>query len=505
MTEEKINYSEKGLDAITKHSFFIESIGNEISTTLGPMGMDKMIVYTSSKKLDISNDGATIIKKMNIDHYLFPLLKDVVKTQDNEVGDGTTTSIVLCGALLGRSRELRSKPFNLHPQKIIRVYTQAIEKAKEFYKTASFDYKQSDLEKVIRTILSGKLANNEILIKKLCDNLNNLDNKKDIIVTTIPGSSINDLNIIPGLIIDKEIIHKDMPRQKKNANVLLLNKNLEYKVDNASTNFNINNVETAEKFWKLEEQMSKAIVKKLKDSKVDVILFTGSVSDLVKHFLNKEGIIAIRRLNESKLNEISNAIGGRIVASIENIQKEDLGIADFNTEVKNDEEFSYLVSKKSKIKSILVRGTNEEVINETVRGIEDVVKTIYSINKTKKLLVGAGSCELFVANKLREYSQEFEGIEQIIYSKVAEAIEYLPMYLTVNSGDNDFSVFLKAKAMNKKNKNIGIDVLNCKANDMSYVLEPLSIKLQALDSAMELTKLILKADNVIIGNLDLKE
>lgn len=501
---DKIESRAKGLDAITQHSMLVEQIANDIATTMGPKGMDKMIIYDNSKKRSISNDGAFIIQTMNIDHPVAEMLKEVARTQDEEVGDGTSTSIVLSGALLGRARKLRSIPYAQHPQKIIDTYDLALNKAKELYTNISYEYTDKDLELLIKTILTGKLADNSVIIKELANNLKDLRDKDKVNITTIKGSNTENLDFIKGYVIDKEIIHKAMPRNKKDAKILLLSNNLQYKVDNASTQFNINDPESAIHFYELEEKMSKSIVDKLKSAGVDIVLFTGSVSDLVKDFLAKEGITAIRRINNTQLEYISDITGAKVVSSIDNL-KNVLGVCDFTTEKKYGEEYTKILSKDSDYLNIVIRGTSEDVLSEMKRGLEDVIKVVDSVNKTKRLLTGAGSCELSVANELRDWSYTFRGIEQLIIQQVAEALEEIPMILAMSFGNNQYELFLEARSKNKENNKIGIDVINNKISDMSSVIEPLSIKLQAIDSAKEFVKAILRIDHIIIGVPDLRE
>jgi len=493
-----INSQARGIDALTQNSMVVEATADELATTLGPKGMDKLILFQGSDKSTITNDGATIIQKLNIDNPISRMLVDIARTQDEEVGDGTTSSIVLTGALLKKAGELRKSPYNQHPQKIIDTYEIGIDEAIKYYKELSRKVKDEDIENIVKTTLTGKIAGKPKLFKDVAAALRNIDSKDTTFTCTIKGSSANEIETVKGFVIDKELIHKDMSKDKPVAHFLLINRELVVKVPD----INMSDPSQLSTYMDQEELLSREIVSSIKKIGADVVLCNGMVSDIVKDYLTKERISCIKRVKMEDLEHISKITGASVVNSIKDLNPFQLGVGSFKVVNKYGEEYAKITNKNTKARTIIIRGTNNSFIEEMERSIEDAIKVVDSIKKSNLILTGAGSCELAVANKLRDYALKFEGIEQLIIQKLAEAIEIIPMSLATSSGSNQFETFLKARSQNKNNTNVGIDVMNGTAADMSEVIEPLLIKVQALNSAMEVTKSILRINNILLGRMD---
>lgn len=470
------------------------TISSKLATTLGPKGMDKMLIAANKSKM-ITNDGATIIQNMQIEHPIGEMLTQIARTQDEEVGDGTTTSIVLTGFLLEGALMLMEK--GIHPQKIIEGYETATKKAKEYYADISEPY--NNIEQLIRTTLTGKIANEGSTIETLAEALSDKPNKDSVKILKIKGNK--GLYFVNGFIIDKEIINQDMPKNGKGVKILLLDKNMEVRQTDANTQININNSKEFEEMLSVNEKLCKNIIKDIAGKGVNLILTTGVVNEFIEHYATASGIAIIKRVKNDDMDLIANVTGANIVSTF-NFTKNDLGSCDYSTSEEYGEEY-VTISSDSNIRTIVIRGSNDTTLDEMERCITDSIKVIDAIRKDNMVVYGGGSCELSVANKLRKFSLEYEDMTQLIIDSYANTLEAIPIQLARSSGSNDLKLFVEARSKNKNNYKIGIGVMTGNAEDMKKlgVIEPLRIKTQALQSAMEVCKSILRVDDMLIARV----
>jgi archaeal chaperonin len=506
----------KGREAQKNNIMAAKLIADIISTSLGPRGMDKMLV-DSIGDITITNDGATILKEIDVQHPAAKMMVEVAKATDSEVGDGTTSAVVLAGALLEKAESLIED--EIHPVIIADGYKKASHEASKFLSEVAIkvDPKNRDiLEKIAKSAMQTKLVSIEasylaelavdaaLMVVEEKNEIHkvSLDNIK---VEKKSGGAISDSTLIKGIILDKEVVHSGMPKKIENAKIALINSALEIEKTEFDAKLNISSPDQIKLFIEEENIILKEMVEKIKSSGANVVLCQKGIDDVVQHFMNKEGILAVRRIKESDIAKLSKATGGRIVGSVNDLAKTDLGSADIVEEKQVEEDKWVFIEgcKNPKAVSLLIRGGSQRVIDEVDRSIHDALMVIKDVIEKPMILVGAGAPEAYVANKLRIWSKTLSGREQLAVEKYAEALEQIPLALARNAGMNPIDTITELRAkQNAGEKFVGIDVFEGTIANMEKkdVLEPLKVKEQVLKSATETANMILRIDNIIASS-----
>jgi len=507
-----------GKDAQRNNIMAAKLVAETVRTTLGPKGMDKMLVDSMGDVI-VTNDGVTILEEMQIEHPAAKMIVEVAKTQEDEVGDGTTTAVVLAGELLKNAEQLLEK--EVHPTLIARGYRQAAEKAIHLLNgmAAPVSVKDTkDLSKIAATAMTGKGA--EIAKDHLANLIvtavqqvqeDSLIDKEDIKIEKKVGEGIEDSEIIQGIAIDKERVHSAMPKKVDKAKIALIDSPLEIKNTEIDAKIQITDPEQLQSFLNQEEKMLKEMVEKLVNSGANIVFCQKGIDDIAQHYLAKEGIYACRRVKKSDMENIARATGARIVNNLSDLSAKDLGYAGQVEEAKTgDEEMTYIRNcKNPKAVTILIKGGTQHVVDEVERAVNDALGDIIASIKNGKIVAGAGSTEVELARGLRNFANSLSGREQLAVQAFADAMESIPTTLAENAGLDPIDVLTELKAQHDKNKKwAGIDVFTGKIMDawQKGILEPLKIKTQAVKSASEVAELILRIDDVIAaGNLGKSE
>src|SRR3989344_41348 len=503
-----------GKDAQRNNIAAAKLVSETVRTTLGPKGMDKMLVDSMGDVI-ITNDGATILKEMQIEHPAAKMLVEVAKTQEEVVGDGTTTAAVLAGELLKQAEYLLEK--NIHPTIIAKGYRIAQEKTQTILKNISEPITERNLEllkRIALTAMTGKGA--EVAKEKLSllclkallkvFNRNEEGNisieRSDIAIEKKVGGAIEDSEIIEGLILDKEKIHPGMPRILRNAKIAIIDSALEIKNTEIEAKIQITDPSQLQSFVETEERMLKEMVDKLAVLGVNAVFCQKGIDDLAQHYLAKYGIYACRRIKKSDVERISKATGAKLITKLSDMKITDLGFAESVEEKKEGEEFMTYISGSSSAKSvtILVKGGTEHIVSEVKRALEDAVGDLVSAVKSGRVVAGAGASEIEVARNLRLFATSLSGREQLAVLAFADAMEIIPITLAENAGLDPIDVLTDLKVAHDKGvKWAGIDVFTGKIIDAwdEGIIEPLKIKTQAVSSASEVAEMILRIDDVI--------
>ncbi|MFH0949339.1 MAG: thermosome subunit beta [Candidatus Aenigmatarchaeota archaeon] len=502
-----------GKDAQARNIAAARAVAESIRTTLGPKGMDKMLVDTIGD-VTITNDGATILSEMEIEHPAAKMIVEVAKTQEDEVGDGTTTAVVIAGELLKKAEGLIEQ--GIHPTMITRGFRAARLKALEILNDLSEDVNINDEEillKIAMTAMTGKgsevakeslakLAVNAVKMVAEKDNGKLSINKDDIKIEKKQGGSIDNTELIKGIVIDKEIVHTSMPKKIKNAKIILLDCALEIKESETNAEIRITSPDQLQSFVDQETKMLKDMVNKVADSGCNVVFCQKGIDDLAQHYLAKKGISAARRVKKSDMEKLAKATGAMVVSAIDEISKDDIGYAGLVEELKlaGEEMIFVRECKDPKAVSIIVRGGTEHVVEEAKRAMDDAVLGIVSALEVGKIVYGGGSVEMELAKRLKEFSQTTGGREQLAINAFAEAMEIIPRTLAESTGKEPIDMLVELRTSHEKgSKTHGVNVLVSQISDMKKlgVVEPLKIKTQAINSASEATEMILRIDDVI--------
>jgi len=488
-------------------------VAEAVKTSLGPKGMDKMLV-DSFGDVTITSDGRTILDEMDVQHPAAKMMVEVAKTQDNEVGDGTTTVVVLSGELLGKAEELIEK--NVHPTIIIDGYKKAAEKALEALDQIAIKVDPTDKEfltKVAMTSMASKLVseNREYLAKLAVEAILQVAEKTeegyrvdvdDVKVEKKPGESVTDTKLIKGIVIDKEVVHPGMPKRVENAKIALLNCPLEIEKTEFDAKINIESPEQMEAFLKEEERMLQEMVNKIASVGANVVICQKGIDDAAQHFLARKKILALRRVKKSDMEKLSKATGGKIITNLDDMTEADLGYAALVEERKiGDDKMTFIEGcKHPKSVTILIRGGTERVIDEAERSIHDALCVVRDVVEEPKIVAGGGAPEIEVARILRNYAESLPGREQLAVMSFAEALESIPVTLAENAGLDPIDILSELRARHDKGEKwVGVGVHEGKVIDtyQTNVLEPVSVKKQVIKSATEASTMILKIDDVI--------
>ncbi len=503
----------KGRDAQKNNIAACKIVAEIVQTSLGPRGMDKMLV-DSLGDVTITNDGATILKEIDVQHPAAKMLVEISKTTDNEVGDGTTSVVVLAGALLDNAELLIDQ--DVHPTIIVDGYRKAAKKAKQFLESIADQVSANDkniLTKIAKTSMQTKLVRKDsdqladVVVKSVLavsekDGETYSVDIDDIKVEKKAGGSIKDTTIIQGIVLDKEIVNGGMPTKITEAKIALINTALEISKTETDAKINISNPQQLKSFLDEENRMLKTMVDKVIGSGANVVLCQKGIDDMAQHYLAKAGIIAVRRIKESDLEKLTRATGARIVTNLDDLFEKDLGSADLVEERKIEEDKWVFVEgcKHPKSVTLLLRGGSQRVVDEVERSVHDALMVVKDVMENPSIVAGGGAPETYAATKLRSWAKSLEGREQLAAEKFADALESIPLTLSENAGMDpiDTMTYLRSRQQ-KGEKWTGIDVMKGKISNMksSDIIEPLTVKLQIVSAASEAACMILRIDDVI--------
>ncbi len=503
----------KGREAQRNNIAAAKIIAEIVRSSLGPRGMDKMLV-DSLGDVTITNDGATILKEIDVQHPAAKMLVEISKTTDNEVGDGTTSVVVLAGSLLEFAESLINQ--NVHPTVIVDGYRKAAKKAKQFLEEIADKVSGNDkaiLLKIAKTAMQTKLVKKnsgqlaDLVIKAVTavtekDGTEYKVDEDDIKVEKKAGGSINDSVLIQGIILDKEVVHGGMPKSIVDAKIALLNNALEISKTETDAKINISNPQQMKSFLDEENRMLKDMVDKVIGSGATVVFCQKGIDDMSQHYLAKAGVLAVRRIKESDLTKLSKATGARIVTNLDDLFEKDLGTAALVEERKIEEDRWVFVEgcKHPKSVSLLLRGGSQRVVDEVERSIHDAIMVVRDVIQFPLIVAGGGAPETYAATKIRSWSKTLEGREQLAAEKFAEALESIPITLAENAGMDPIDTLATLRSRQiKGEKWTGIDVLKGRVSNMksSDIIEPLTVKLQVISAAAEAACMILRIDDVI--------
>ena len=504
---------EKGKDAQKNNIAAAKLVAELVKSSLGPRGLDKMLV-DSLGDVTITNDGATILKEIDAQHPAAKMMVEISKTIDTEVGDGTTSSVIFGGTLLAKAEELLSK--DVHSSVIIEGYQAASEKALEILTEISKKVTANDKETLIniaRTSMESKLISedSDVLSKivvdavlKITDTKNDkstvdLDNIK---VEKKAGGSMTDTALVKGIVLDKEIVHSGMPTKIQHAKIALINTALEIEKTEMSAEIRINDPTQMQMFLEEENRMLKSMVDKLYSIGANVVICQKGIDDMAQHFLAKNGILAVRRVKESDMTKLAKATGGRISTSIDDISEKDLGSAE-NVQQKKVETDKWVFiegCRNPQSVTMLIRGGTQRVVDEVDRSIHDALMVVKDVIERPAIVAGGGAPEALLAAFLKDWSNGFDGRQQLAIKKYAEALEVIPLTIAENAGMDpiDTMVTLRAKQSEGK-KWTGINAKEGKVSDMlaQNIVAPVVVKEQIIKSATEAASMILRIDDVI--------
>ncbi len=503
-----------GRDAQRMNIMAARVIAEAIRTTLGPRGMDKMLVDNLGD-VTITNDGVTILEEMDVEHPAAKMMVEVSKAQEDEVGDGTTTAVILAGELLKKAEELLDQ--DIHPTVITAGYRLAAGKAQDILANMAVPVSRDDdkvLKQIVITSMSSKgsemrgekLA--ELCVKAVKQIVEESDGKLEADIDNIKvekrsGGSSSDSELIRGIVLDKEVVHPGMPKRIERAKIALLNLALEVKETETDAKINITDPEQLRSFLDEERRMLQEMVDQVKKVGANVVFCQKGIDDVVQHYLAKVGILATRRVKESDVEKLARATGGKIVTNIKDFTTDDLGAAALVEERKIAGEEMIFVEgcKDPKAVSLLVRGGTEHVVDEVERAVHDGISVISAAIEDGKMIAGGGAAEIEVAKGLREYSDKVGGREALAVNAFADAIETIPRTLAENAGLDPIDILVQLRSSHEKKdgKNIGVDVMIGKVlNTLDRgIVEPLRVKTQAIKSASEVSEMILRIDDVI--------
>lgn len=510
-----------GRDAQRNNILAARIVAETVKTTLGPKGMDKMLV-DSIGDITVTNDGVTILEEMEIEHPAAKMMVEIAKTQEAEVGDGTTTAVILAGKLLENAEKLLDE--KIHPTVITRGYRIAAEKAQQIAKELAIAVspeKEVLLKQIVMTAMTGKGA--EVAKEKLSDvvvkavkqvlerNEEGLTiDKNNIKLEKRKGEGIENTELISGIVLDKERVSSDMPSQIRNARIALLDMAMEVKGPETEAKIQITAPEQLQAFIDQEDKILRNMVEKIKKVGANVILCQKGIDDVAQYYLAKLGIFAARRIKKSDIDLIAKATGAKIVSNLNELSQEDLGKAKLVKEVKegNEEGMTAITGcDNPKALTILIRGGTEHVIDELERAIKDGIGDVAVALEKGYVVAGGGAFEIELAKRLNEFSQSVKGREQLAIKAFAESLEIVPRTLAENAGLDPIDILTELKARHdRKEVMIGLDLTTnsketvvCNTLDKG-IIEPLEIKIQALKSASEVAMMILRIDDVIASN-----
>jgi thermosome len=506
----------KGRDAQKNNIAAAKLISEVVRSSLGPRGMDKMLV-DGLGDVTITNDGATILKEIDVQHPAAKMMVEISKATDNEVGDGTSSVVVLAGALIEKAEELINK--DVHPTIIVDGYRKSALKSIEIFNQIAQKIdggNKAELMKVAKTSMQTKLVSkesnelSEVVVNAALQVSESRESGfvvdiDDIKVEKKAGGSLRDTKLIKGIVLDKEVVHGGMPKRVEKAKIALINSALEIEKTEFDAKINISSPDQMKMFLEEENKMLKNMVDKIISSGANVAICQKGIDDVAQHYLAKSNILAVRRVKESDMTKLSRATGARIVNNLEDLGSKDLGSADLVEERKVETDKWVFIEgcKHPKSVTILIRGGSQRVVDEADRSLHDALMVTKDVMEKPSIVAGGGSPESYVAGKLRDWSSTLSGREQLAADKFAESLEVIPLALAENAGMDPIDTLTELRSKQAKgSKWVGIDARSAKIVDMSKldIVEPLSVKEQIIKSATEVASMILRIDDVIASS-----
>ena len=507
----------RGREAQKNNIMAARIIAEALRTTLGPRGMDKMLV-DSLGDVTITNDGAAILKEIDVEHPAAKIMVEVAKAQDDQVGDGTTTAVVLAGELLKKAEELLDQ--NIHPTIIVSGYRKAVKKALETLENLGIPVDLKDHEmlmKVAKTSMGSKAIKEasdhfaELAIKAVETitekrgerNVADIDN---IQVIKKEGKSLLETELINGVVLEKEVVHPGMPKRVEDAKIALIRCPLEVEKTEYSAEIRIRDPTQVKAFLDQETKMLQEMINKIKSTGANVVICQKGIDDMAQYFMAREGILAVRRAKESDLEKLAKATGGKIVTNLDDLTPETLGYASLVEERKfGDDKLVFIRGcKNPKSVSILIRGGLERMVDEAERALHDALCVVRDVVEKPKIVAGGGAVETELAKRLREYAREIGGREQLAIEAFADALEVVPKTLAENAGLDSLDIMVSLRAEHEKEggEHIGINVFTGKTIDTyeAGVIEPIRVKEHAIKSAEEAASMIIRIDDVIAAS-----
>lgn len=506
---------ERGKGAQSSNIAAAKAIADALRSTLGPRGMDKMLV-DSLGDVVVTNDGATILKEIDIDHPAAKMVTEVAKTQDEECGDGTTTAVVVAGELLKRSEDLIGQ--NVHPTVIVNGYRMASDHAVKTLEEICIKVDPQDekmLKDIAMTAMAGKSLGearehlSDLAVSAVRSVAEHEHGKwsadiDDIKVEKKHGGAIIDTKLVDGILLDKERVHPKMPKVVPNTKIALIDFALEIKKTEVSAEIQIKDPKHMQRFIEEEENTLKNYVEKIKSAGANVVICQKGIDDLVQHYLAKYNIFAIRRAKKSDMEKLAKATGGKIVSNLDDLTEKELGNAKKVEEQKiGDSEFTFVTGcEHKKALSVLIRGGTEHVVDEVERALHDALKVVAVAIEEQKVVPGGGAAEIEISLRLKKYATTVGGREQLAIEAFARALDIVPWSLSENAGLDSINTLIKLRSQhetNKANKDVGIDVFSGELKDMmkEKVIEPLKVKKHAILAATDVASMILRIDDVI--------
>ena len=506
----------KGRDAQKNNIAAAKLISEVVRSSLGPRGMDKMLV-DGLGDVTITNDGATILKEIDVQHPAAKMMVEISKATDNEVGDGTSSVVVLAGALIEKAEELINK--DVHPTIIVDGYRKSALKSIEIFNQIAQKIdgsNKAELIKIAKTSMQTKLVSKEsdelsqvvvnaaLQVSEPKESAYSVD-IDDVKVEKKAGGSLRDTKLIKGIVLDKEVVHGGMPKRVEKAKIALVNSALEIEKTEFDAKINISSPDQMKMFLEEENKMLKSMVDKIISSGANVAICQKGIDDVAQHYLAKSNVLSVRRVKESDMTKLARATDARIVNNLEDLGSKDLGSADLVEERKVETDKWVFIEgcKHPKAVTILIRGGSQRVVDEADRSLHDALMVTKDVIERPFIVAGGGSPESYVAGKLREWSSTLSGREQLAADKFAESLEVIPLALAENAGMDPIDTLTELRSKQAKgSKWSGIDARSAKIVDMSKldIVEPLSVKEQIIKSATEVASMILRIDDVIASS-----
>jgi len=504
----------RGREARRRNIAVAVVVAEALKTALGPRGMDKMLV-DSLGDITVTNDGATVLEEMELEHPIGKMIKEAAKTQEDMVGDGTTTATILTGELLRKAQELLDD--DIHPTIIVSGYRKAAEKALELLDEIAMEVDPEDrelLKKVALTSMSSKALGDaaehlaEIAIdavKQIVEKRGerNYVDKDNIQIVKKEGRSLRETELIKGVVLEKEVVHPAMPKRVEDARIALVNAPMEIEKTEFDAQIRIRSPEAIKAFLDQETEMLRKMVMKVKEAGANVLLCQKGIDDIAQYLLAKEGILAVRRVKESDMEKLARATGAEVITSFEDLRPEDLGWAKVVEERKIGEDKMVFVEgcKDPKSVAVLIRGGLERVLDEAERAMDDAISVVADVIQKPKVVPGGGAVEAELARRLKSYAVKIGGREQLAIEAFADALEVIPKTLAENAGHDVIDTMVALRAAHEKEDGfkMGIDVYTGEIVDMieKGVLDPAWVKEQAIKTATELASMVLRIDDVI--------
>jgi len=499
---------ESGKDAQRKNILAAKAVAESIRTTLGPKGMDKMLI--AGEEATITNDGATILREMDIEHPVAKMIVEVAKAQDDEIGDGTTTAVIIAGKLLEKAEGLLDQ--DVHPTVIVQGYKQAAAKAQKALSDMAVDVSadEATLSKIARTAMLGKgiemamdkLAALSVEAAQAIAGFEGKDIEENIKTVMIPGGRIDDSSIIYGIVLEKERTSLEMPRKIENAKIMLLEGTLEIKKLDTDAKVTITEAKNLSSFKEGEEKVIKSQIDAISSAGANVVFCEKGIGVTAQNYLARQGMLGVRRVSREDLKMLALATGARLVGDVMAVTAKDLGSAALVEERKVGKEKKMLFIEgcpQAKAVTIVLHGVSEQVLEEMERALDDSLNVVLDVIRSRKIVPGGGAPEMIVAENLRQYASTLEGREQLAVRAFADAVESIPLTLAENSGFDPLDSLAALRAKTGQGKAFGLDMATGQPSDMlaAGIVEPLKVKTQAIKSATEAATMVLRVDDVI--------